>query len=277
MRFEIFRGNDLRRVFEDARAALGADVLIVRSDVVRMDGETRVEVVAARPDDVDRLRRRLSPPAPKLPGRDARGATRPFVLALVGTTGSGKTTMAAKLALGATAFGGRRVGLLTLDTYRVGAIDEMNTYADITGLPLEIIYDAREIDGAMKRLERCDVVIVDTPGRGPRATESIVRWQSILASLRPDEVHLVVPAMMRHDLADGLRAMFARCAPTHVILSKADEVPEDGGLAALASRVDLPTRWLGDGQTVPDDLRPARPRILASLGISEAVLDAVAA
>jgi flagellar biosynthesis protein FlhF len=230
--------------------------------------------VAARPDDIDRLRRRLSPAAPKFPV--TRGA-RPLVVALVGPTGAGTTTTAAKLALSPEAFGARRVGLLTLDTYRVGGLDEMQTYADIAALPLEVVYDEREVAGAMKRLERCDVVIVDTPGRSPRAGANNARWQGILAALAPDEVHLVVPATMRADLAGALRAALGRTPPTHLVLSKVDEVPEDGGLAALASRIDLPMRWIADGQTVPDDVRSARPRILASLGLSESALESVAA
>lgn len=275
MRFETFRGTDLRRVFEDAKAALGRDVLIVKSEVLRVDGATRVEVVAASPEDVQRLHRRLSPPAPRAAGTGA--ARRPLVIALVGPTGAGKTTTAAKLALHAESFGARTVGLLTLDTYKVGALEQAQTYADIASLPLEVVYDDREIAGAMKRLDKCDAIIVDTPGRSPRSTEAHARWQALLAKLAPDEVHLVVPATMRLDLAGALRAQFPRTAPTHLLISKSDEAPEDGSLATLCARVDLPIRWLADGQLIPDDLRSARPRILSALGISEALLDSAAA
>jgi len=270
MRFESFRGTDLRRVFDEARQALGDDAVIVRSHIGRESGHARVEVIAARAEDVERLRTRLSPEAPSLPRAvGGRGRFGPFVIALVGPTGAGKTTTAAKLALHPEAFGEQRVGLLTLDTFRVGAIEQMQAFAEIAELKLEVVYDEREAIGALKRLDDCDVVIVDTPGRGPRSRDDSARWQALLKPLAPDEVHLVVPATIRTDVAIALRDVYAPCGPTHVLISKSDEAPEDGGLAALAASLDLPSRWMTDGQAIPDDLRAAR-RILATLGAGSA-------
>jgi flagellar biosynthesis protein FlhF len=278
MRLETFYGTDLRRVFEDARLALGDDVLIVRSNLVRDGSVTRVEVVAARATDLAELESHLVTQPPALPTRvGGRGRMGPFVLALVGPTGAGKTTTAAKLALHPDAFGGKRVGLITLDTYRVGALEQMNTFAEIANLALEVVYDAREVIGALKRLDDCDVVIVDTPGRGPREREANAQWQALLRPLAPDEVHLVIPATIRGDIAHGLRAAYAACMPTHLIITKADEAPDDAGLAAIASRIALPTRWVTDGQAIPDDLRLARARVLASLGLAPNAVAAVSA
>ena len=83
--------------------------------------------------------------------------------------------------------------------------------------------------------------------------------------MSPDEVHLVVPATIRTDIAVALRDAYAACAPTHMLISKADEAPEDGGLAALAAALGLPSRWMTDGQAIPDDLHSAR-RIIMTLG-----------
>jgi len=266
MRFESFHGTDLRRVFDEAREALGDDAIIIRSHMSRDSGHQRVEVIAARAGDVERLRKQLSPDAPvlqKVVG--GRGQFGPYVVALVGPTGAGKTTTAAKLALHPEAFGDKRVGLLTLDTFRVGAIEQMQAFAEIAEMKLEVVYDEREAIGALKRLDDCDVVIVDTPGRGPRSREDSARWQALLKPLSPDEIHLVVPATIRTDVAIALRDAYAPVNPTHMIISKADEAPEDGGLAALAASLDLPSRWMTDGQAIPDDLRTAR-RILTTLG-----------
>jgi flagellar biosynthesis protein FlhF len=91
----------------------------------------------------------------------------------------------------------------------------------------------------------------------------------VLKPLSPDEIHLVVPASIRTDIAIALRDAYASCAPTHALISKADEAPEDGGLAALAAALDLPSRWMTDGQAIPDDLHSAR-RILSTLGAGAA-------
>src|SRR5688500_10562692 len=100
MRFESFQGTDLRRVFDEARQALGDDAVIVRSHIVRDAGRVRVEVIAARAADIDRLRERLSPEPPFFARAvGGRGQFGPYIVALVGPTGAGKTTTAAKMAL----------------------------------------------------------------------------------------------------------------------------------------------------------------------------------
>src|SRR5690606_12280328 len=129
---ETFHGSDLRRVLDDARRALGDDALIVRSYVERRGRRTVVEVVAGHAADLRRLHDRLTPPPPALPRPiGGRGQSGPFILALVGPTGAGKTTTLLKLALNPCAFHGVRVGLLTLDTWRVAALEHLRQYAEI--------------------------------------------------------------------------------------------------------------------------------------------------
>jgi len=268
MLLETFHGTDLRKVFDDARRALGEDVLIIRSAVHKEAGTTRVEVIAARQQDLQALRKRLEPSTPTLPrSQGGRGRSGPLIVALVGPTGAGKTTVAAKLAMHRSVFGARKVGLITLDTYRVGALEQMQQYAEVMNLPVEVIYDAREVPAAMKRLEDRDVVIVDTPGRSPRARDANTQWQALLRAIAPDEVHVVLPATMRPDAVPALVQSMATCRITHAIISKVDELHDERAMADVAARVDLPIRWIADGQTVPEDLHPAKQRILGSLGL----------
>jgi flagellar biosynthesis protein FlhF len=195
----------------------------------------------------------------------------------VGPTGAGKTTTAAKLALHPRAFGAKRVGLITLDTYRVGALEQIAQYAEVTSLPLEVVYDAREMPAALKRLEECEVIILDTPGRSPRSRDANTQWQAMFRAASPDEVHLVVPATLRPDLLPQLQAALAPCRLTHACITKADELPDERAIGDLAASLTLPMRWIAGGQSVPDDLHPARDVVLSALGLPVATRRGVAA
>ncbi|HEY8484256.1 MAG TPA: hypothetical protein VIL13_06585 [Longimicrobiales bacterium] len=262
MQLETFRGQDLSRVLADVRAVFGDDAMILQTRSARVGGGRGVEVVVASEKEVERFRQRLERPAARRP-RQTQG--RPYVVALVGPTGAGKTTTIAKLALHPAAFGGRRVGILTLDTFRVAALEQIETYAGILGCPLEVVYEPAEVDGALKRLAACEVVLVDTPGRSPKAPAGDQAWRAILRRIDPDEVHFVVPAGIRIDVAQAARATFESCGITHALLTKLDEVPHESGVAELAERLDAPARWVTTGQEVPTDLQPAVPRLLAAL------------
>jgi flagellar biosynthesis protein FlhF len=269
MQLECFRGADFSQVAHRARRALGDDVMILHTRTLRDDGVPVVEVLAAPAATLDHARARLTAAPLPSPLRQPNG--RPYVIALVGPTGAGKTTTAAKLAVRPGLFGTARVGLLTIDTYRVGGMEQLATYADLAAVPFDVVYDAREVGDAFQRLRDCDVVIVDTPGRSPAAADVTDRWRSLLDAIAPDEVHLVLPATLRADLAlaaeRAYRTSDAHRGATHLTLTKLDEVPAERGVTDLALSLALPTRWITDGQDVPAHLAPAVPRLLRALGL----------
>lgn len=263
MNIQTFRGRDIRRVTLAAEEALGADAMIVSTRVLRTQ-PPQVEVVAAAAGDVERFRRRIEPTPLRAPSADARRG-RPLVVALVGPTGAGKTTTLAKLAVHPGAFGGWRVGLLTIDTFRTGALEQLEGYARVMGLPLEVVYASDEVGPALERLASCDVVLVDSPGRSPKNPEQNQAWMELLTEIGPDEVHLVVPAPMRLDAAVAALDSYDALGITHLLLTKLDEVVEDAGVADAAVEMRLQTRWVTDGQEIPVDLHAAVPRLLASI------------
>jgi flagellar biosynthesis protein FlhF len=257
MRIDTFRAGKGRHALDEVRNALGDEAVVLRTR--RVGQEVRIQATTA--DELDAFQRKLRP-APLQGPRFGR----PFrIIALVGPTGSGKTTTLAKLVLGERAFGGRSVGVISLDTYRIGAVEQIQTYADLAGFPLEVLSDVVEVPGALKRLRGCDTVIIDTPGRGPRESDDEMAWRRILKLLRPEEVHLVLPAGLRPEVAAGLRQFYAPLSPSHLLLTKLDEVPYEEGVAELADLVGLPTRWVSDGQEVPGDLHEAGARLLRSM------------
>lgn len=269
MLLERIRGADISHVADRARRTLGDDVMILHTRTVREGGVPMVEVLAAPSSTVDRVRAMLEP-RPFPPNMRAADGT-PYRIALVGPTGAGKTTTAAKLAVRRGMFGAARPGLLTLDTYRVGGMEQLATYAELADVPFEVVYDARDIRAAMTRLSSCDVVIIDTPGRSPASAELTERWRTLLDEMAPDEIHLVMPATVRADLALDIARAYrpsrAHRGASHLLLSKVDEVPRQSGVADLALSLEMPTRWVSNGQDVPADLQPGVQRILRAFGL----------
>jgi flagellar biosynthesis protein FlhF len=262
-----FRGADTTAVFREAGRVLGDDAVVLRTVVHRDAGAgERVEITAATASAVERFRARLSPAPLVSLDRRRVGRAQPLTLAVVGPTGVGKTTTIAKLATAAQPFPDWTVGLLTLDARRTGALEQIHAFAEAAKLPLEVVYGAAEVPGALRRLGRCDVILVDTPGRSRRNATLAAEWDEILRVLAPDEVHLAVPASLRPDLAAHVRADFRTAGVTHALLTKLDEVPGDHGLAELAAELALPLRWVTDGQDVPADLHAGVPRVMAALG-----------
>ena len=194
-------------------------------------------------------------PLPSIPSEG-----RPFVLAVVGPTGSGKTTTIAKLATHPRAFRDRRVGIVNLDTYRVGAVEQLETFARLAGIPVKTVYESRQIPRVLRSLRRCEVILVDTPGRGPAAEPDVEAVQECLRRLAPDEVHLTVPAGVSSSRLRGVMEIAARYGATHILPTKRDEDPDDEEAFALAEANALPVRWVTDGHRVPGDLHRARAR-----------------
>ncbi len=265
MRLERFRARDLSSVARSAEALFGDDAVVLQTRTVKDGNETAIEMVAAAASEVDAFREQLTPT--HLPAPHARKGNRPYIVALVGPTGAGKTTTIAKLAANIHAFGTWSVGMVTLDTFRVAGLEQIATYAEITGCPLEVAYDSDDASRAIAQLQSRDVLLVDTPGRSPKAGAREEEWWPILRAMRPDEIHLVVPAGVRPDVAARAYNTHVAMKPTHLLLTKLDDVADDAGAADLAALLALPSRWLTDGLDVPADLKPAPQRILASLGL----------
>ncbi|MEZ6185781.1 MAG: DUF87 domain-containing protein [Planctomycetota bacterium] len=191
-------------------------------------------------------------------------------VALVGPTGVGKTTTVAKLAARAMLDQGLRVGLVTLDLYRVAAVDHLRTYADLLGVPLAVAQDRRELAGALAQFADRDLVLVDTAGRSPRDPARLAELAGLLQGVDL-HVNLVLAANASYHALRDARERFAALRPRGLVLTKLDEVSHPGDAFEALATDELPLRWTTDGQEVPDDLDPACAHALASwvLGAEE--------
>lgn len=197
------------------------------------------------------------------PTRTATG--RPSVVALVGPTGVGKTTTVAKLAATYKLRYGRKVGLVTADTYRIAAVEQLRTYADIVGLPLKIALSPRDMAGAIESLDACDVVLVDTAGRSQHDTARLGELGEFLEAAKPDTSHLVLSLAAAESVIFAAAERFGGLRPQRLILSKLDEAVDFGVIANIARRVGLPISHVTTGQEVPDHIEPASADRLARL------------
>ena len=185
------------------------------------------------------------------------------VVALVGPTGVGKTTTIAKLAANYRLREKRRVGLITVDTYRVAAVEQLRTYADIIDLPMEVVSTPREMREAAQRMSHLDLVLMDTAGRSPRDEVKIQELKSMLGEAEADDVFLVLSSTSGAKSLAATAERFAEVGITALLLTKLDETSSLGHLVSLVRACPLPISYLTDGQTVPDDIEVADRRRLA--------------
>ncbi|WP_206885452.1 flagellar biosynthesis protein FlhF [Alicyclobacillus mali (ex Roth et al. 2021)] len=176
------------------------------------------------------------------------------IVAFVGPTGVGKTTTIAKIAALHVLAGQRRVGLLTTDTFRIAAVAQLKTYAEILNVPIAIADEPDEVPSALVSLAACDLVLVDTAGRNFLSAASIDQIKRVLAPIEADEVLLVVSLATKP--ADALKV--ANMAKTlnvdKFIFTKLDETQSVGMIPSLVALCQTPVAYVTTGQNVPDDI-----------------------
>lgn len=207
--------------------------------------------------------------AHKLPVTDDDILRQGGVVALVGPTGVGKTTTVAKLAARfAVRHGSRQVALITTDTYRVGAQEQLRAYAKLLDVPLRIAADANDLRAMLKDLGDRRLVLIDTTGmsqRDLRLSEQFSLIRDNAASIKP---YLVLSATTRESGLDEVIRTYKTLHPEGCILTKIDEAASLGGILSLIIKHKLPVAYVSDGQCVPEDLYTARAHSLVSRSVA---------
>lgn len=213
---------------------------------------------------IEHLARRLRTTG-SLPVAEMQPDGRPLTMALIGPTGVGKTTTIAKLAAHYRLKQGKRVGLVTADTYRIAAVEQLRVYADIIRLPLRVAMTPEELAEACRVLAaESDVILIDTAGRSPTDAVRLAELDSFLRAARPHQTHLVLSAVLGEQSLARSLGRFEAMHPTHILLSKLDESASLAPVFNLLAGRRIPVGCVTTGQEVPDHMAPADARALAA-------------
>lgn len=179
------------------------------------------------------------------------------IMALAGPPGAGKTTTLVKLAM---RYGiGERVptAIITTDTYRIAAADQLKSYAAILGLPCLVVEHAAGLANALEEFRNKDLVLIDTPGFSAGDWDLAADWARYLLAQEHVDTQLVISAAVRAADVGRLLGQWCAFAPQALIFTHLDETEATGGALTAAIETGLPVSFLGTGQSVPEDLEPA--------------------
>src|SRR5688572_13102874 len=198
-------------------------------------------------------------------------AVGPHVVALIGPTGVGKTTTLAKLAANLKLREKHKVGLITLDTYRIAAVDQLKKYADIIGSPLRVVGNIEDLKEAVAQMSDCDFILIDTAGRSPNDALKLNELKGLLESIKPDEVHLVISSTASQACVELAVTKFSDVRVDKIIFTKIDEAAHVGTVLNVVRKVNKQLSYITTGQDVPDDIEVGRGRRLAQLILGNAI------
>ncbi len=186
-------------------------------------------------------------------------------ISLIGATGVGKTTTIAKLAAEAITQSGARVALITIDTYRIAAVEQLKVYGEIMGIPVDVVLSPEQLQEAFRRHQDKDLILIDTAGRSPRDQGQIDELNQFLGTGSKVENCLVLAAPTEERLQQKTLENFGTLPLSRLIFTKLDETDRCGTLINVPLRSNLPLAYLTNGQQVPEDLLRAEPKTVAEL------------
>lgn len=186
------------------------------------------------------------------------------VIAFVGPTGVGKTTTLAKLAAKFSLVHRKKVTLVTSDTYRIAATEQLKTYGRIMGIPVEVANSSDDIEEIITKHKGVDLVLLDTAGRSPSNNEQLDELKLFISKSQPDEIHLVLSSTTKYYDMIRIIECFGLAVPINrMIFTKLDETRFYGAFLNLMNNFQIPLSYYATGQNVPDDLEVAEVNSLS--------------
>lgn len=181
---------------------------------------------------------------------------------MVGPTGVGKTTTIAKIAAEYMINQNKKIAFITTDTYRIGAIEQLKTYAQILNVPLEIAYNPKDFNQAIERFSQYDHIFIDTAGRNFRNSEYVMDLKKMIDFDLEMETYLILAATAKEKDMAAILEQFSILPVKGIIFTKIDETAQLGTIINFALEHKLPIVYLTNGQNVPDDLLIGSPKVI---------------
>lgn len=196
-----------------------------------------------------------------------QGGDRPQLAVFVGPTGVGKTTTIAKVAAHAKLVGHRKVGIVCADTFRIGGVYQLDSYAQLIGVPMHVASSLAELRAALHELRDCDLVLVDTAGRNPWSPidDGSIRHEDY-RRMEPQfdvQLHVCLAATTRTDDLIAIVERYRSIEPNGIVFTKADEAQGVGCMVSAAAAAEVPISHVCHGQGVPDDIACPTPNEVA--------------
>lgn len=178
---------------------------------------------------------------------------------IVGPTGVGKTTTLAKIAAISMLKHKKSIAFITTDTYRIAAIEQLKTYANILNVPVEVCYNLQDFQNAVKKFENCDLVFIDTAGRNFRNRKYVDDLKDIIDFNQDIETLLVLSLTSKQVDMEEIIHQFSIVTVDKLIFTKADETSSYGAMYNMMKKEQIAAAYITNGQNVPDDFVAATP------------------
>ena len=252
----------LQMVQSQVAGEVASDILKTLRNSLRPDQLKNPQLVK------ERITEQLEKMIPVSGGIVRKKTEGPHVVALIGPTGVGKTTTVAKLAANLKLREHHTVGLITIDTFRIAAVDQLRKYAEILDIPLKVVSSPEELRVAIDSMSDRHFVLVDTAGRSPTDTLKLQELRNFISAAAPDEVHLVLSSTSSQECIESAIARFSAVRVDNILFTKLDEAVHVGMVLNVARKVNKSLSYITTGQDVPDDIEVGKSRKLAQLILS---------
>jgi len=190
---------------------------------------------------------------------------KPKIVSLVGPTGVGKTTCIAKLSVISKILHNLNVGLISIDTYRLGALDQLKIFADISDIEFHVAYEPADVSKSISKMKKKDLIFIDTVGRSQNKTEQLEGINDFLKVSNIDETYLVLSATSMSKNMINAAQKFRMLNYNGIVITKLDEAVSFGNVLNLTTAINVPIKYLTNGQIIPDDIIAGDSEFIANM------------